>query len=199
MISERIRNGMLCGIFAAAFCVLPARAATLIVSDGELTGATGVIVEGASYDVTFAEGSCNSLFNGCTSFTFNTLSSAVAASQSLLDQVFLDGPHGNFDSLPDLTFGVDGGARRGDIFTPYGLTPTGNGALIGVARNGSTDLTLDGIESVSADTLSNPLSVYAVWSPSVSPIPEPEIYAMLGLGLGMMGWVGRRKKLQAAA
>lgn len=32
-----------------------------------------------------------------------------------------------------------------------------------------------------------------------SPIPEPEIYAMLGLGLGLMGWVGRRKKLQAAA
>jgi hypothetical protein len=31
-----------------------------------------------------------------------------------------------------------------------------------------------------------------------APIPEPEIYAMLGIGLGLMGWVGRRKKLQAA-
>jgi hypothetical protein len=30
------------------------------------------------------------------------------------------------------------------------------------------------------------------------PIPEPEIYAMLGIGLGLLGWVGRRKKLQAA-
>jgi hypothetical protein len=30
------------------------------------------------------------------------------------------------------------------------------------------------------------------------PIPEPEIYAMLGIGFGLLGWVGRRKKLQAA-
>jgi len=33
---------------------------------------------------------------------------------------------------------------------------------------------------------------------SVTPIPEPEIYAMLGVGLGLMGWVGRRRKQQAA-
>ncbi len=32
-----------------------------------------------------------------------------------------------------------------------------------------------------------------------TPVPEPEIYAMLGLGLGLMGWVGRRRKLQTAA
>jgi len=31
-----------------------------------------------------------------------------------------------------------------------------------------------------------------------APVPEPEIYAMMGLGLGLLGWVGRRKRLQAA-
>ena len=31
-----------------------------------------------------------------------------------------------------------------------------------------------------------------------APIPEPEIYAMMGMGLGLLGWVGRRRKLQAA-
>ena len=36
-------------------------------------------------------------------------------------------------------------------------------------------------------------------TPPVSPVPEPEIYAMFGLGLGLMGWVGRRKKLQKSA
>ncbi len=34
--------------------------------------------------------------------------------------------------------------------------------------------------------------------PVTNPIPEPEIYAMLGLGLGLMGWVGRRRKQQTA-
>lgn len=33
---------------------------------------------------------------------------------------------------------------------------------------------------------------------AVTAVPEPEIYAMVGLGLGMMGWVGRRRKQQAA-
>lgn len=31
-----------------------------------------------------------------------------------------------------------------------------------------------------------------------TPVPEPEIYAMMGLGLGLIGWVGRRKKLREA-
>jgi len=29
-------------------------------------------------------------------------------------------------------------------------------------------------------------------------IPEPEVYAMLAAGLGIMGWIGRRRRLQAA-
>lgn len=32
-----------------------------------------------------------------------------------------------------------------------------------------------------------------------SPVPEPEIYAMMGVGLALLGWVGRKKKLKAAA
>lgn len=31
-----------------------------------------------------------------------------------------------------------------------------------------------------------------------TPVPEPEIYAMLGLGLGLMGWVARRRMQQTA-
>lgn len=31
----------------------------------------------------------------------------------------------------------------------------------------------------------------------VAPIPEPEIYAMLGMGLGLLSWIGRRRKLLA--
>ena len=37
----------------------------------------------------------------------------------------------------------------------------------------------------------------ATYTPA-TPIPEPEIYAMMGLGLGLMGWVGRRRRQQGA-
>jgi len=38
-----------------------------------------------------------------------------------------------------------------------------------------------------------------VVSLNVAPIPEPEIYAMMLAGLGVLGFVARRKKLQVAA
>lgn len=47
--------------------------------------------------------------------------------------------------------------------------------------------------------LMNGVSLQNIQLTDVTPIPEPEIYAMMGVGLGLLGWVGRRKKLQAAA
>jgi hypothetical protein len=46
----------------------PAHAATQIVnSSGQLAGATGVLVNGTSYDVEFVDGACTNLFGGCDS------------------------------------------------------------------------------------------------------------------------------------
>ncbi len=72
--------------------------ALLVVSGGILTGAKGVDVGGTLYDVEFMDGTCVALFNGCdnpaTDLTFTTQADALAASQALLDQVFLDGGPG---------------------------------------------------------------------------------------------------------
>ena len=38
-------------------------------------------------------------------------------------------------------------------------------------------------------------SPFCDWPPVVSSVPEPETYAMFLAGLGMMGWMARRKKL----
>jgi hypothetical protein len=35
-------------------------------------------------------------------------------------------------------------------------------------------------------------------APVMTPVPEPEIYAMLGAGLGLMGWVARRRRQRNA-
>lgn len=73
----------------------------LLDNDGVLTGAKNVEIAGNHYDVKFAVGSCNSLFNNCdpSAFTFNTEATARQAAQALLDQVFIDGQAGQFDSV----------------------------------------------------------------------------------------------------
>jgi len=71
---------------------------------GILTGANGVDVGGALYDVTFSHGSCVDLYSGCdqlSDFTFTDGFDAVAASQALLDQVLV----GVYDSDPSRTRG----------------------------------------------------------------------------------------------
>ena len=89
---------------------LPAglQAATLNVVGGELIGASGVVVNGTSYNVRFVDGTCQELFGGCdepADFAFTRLAEAQIATQALLDQVFIDGPDGQFDSDPVLTAG----------------------------------------------------------------------------------------------
>jgi hypothetical protein len=87
----------------ALACAPGVSAATLTVTGGILTGATNVDVGGSFYDVVFVDGTCAAVFNGCddpTDFIFPTSATAVAASQALIDQVFLDGPLGQFDSNP---------------------------------------------------------------------------------------------------
>ena len=83
---------------------------TLVVNSGILEGATGVDVGGTDYDVTFMDGTCIDLFNGCdavSDFTFQTQAAAAQAATALLSSVLVDGPAGNFDTQPNLTLGCD--------------------------------------------------------------------------------------------
>ena len=83
-------------------------AALLVNASGILTGATGVNVGGTLYDVEFVDGTCAAVFTECdatSDLTFTTSAAALTAGQALLDQVFLDGSAGNFDTPPELTLG----------------------------------------------------------------------------------------------
>jgi len=81
-----------------------------------------------------------------------------------------------------ITVNKDSSIFSGTIFAPGGLViyhnpATFNGRIIAHAIDVHSDF-----------NISNPTLA----------VPEPEIYAMLGLGLGLMGWAGRRRKPQAA-
>jgi hypothetical protein len=187
----------------------PAHAATQIVNgSGQLTGATGVTVNGTSYDVEFVDGTCAALFGGCdnvSDFVFQNEADATAAIQALLDQVFTDGPAGQFDSDYSLTLGCDTNTTGGcTAMIPSETQPqyssvTGRG---GDNTDGSDYILWTGL-GLARDTGSDPFWVWARFTPSTAPpanpsVPEPSTWAMMLLGFGAIGFAARRRRALAA-
>lgn len=173
----------------------PAAAApTLLVDQGVLTGADGVLVDGVSYDVRFVEGSCSSLFAGCTNFAFTSQAAAMSASQALLDQVLINGGAGSFDSSPEMTFGC------ADLTFCYVLTPfiiTGpQVAVFGAVNNsqGSDVAAFIGPIGVDASTANITFETYAVWTQStVMSVPEGDTLS-LAMAAALAALLTRRRR-----
>ncbi len=187
---------------AALLTSASAQAATPVTVDvggtAILVGAIGVDVGGELYDVNFADGTCAGLFGGCddvSDFFFDNEADAVAASQALLDQVFINGPAGPFDAAPFLTVGCPGPAVFCDAVTPYGLTA--RNVLTGRASNSINEV-FDGAAALplvkTYDSVTGPLAngvTFAIWSPSI--IPEPSTALLMGLGLAGLARQRRRQ------
>lgn len=176
-----------------------ASAATLNVVSGILLGASGVIVDGRSYDVEFLDGTCVELYNGCDSgsdFAFETVAAAHLASRALLDQVLVDGPLGLFDTDPELTFGCPDGEDACQVRTPGALLFAGAAyADAATAVNhqlgaGTEDYAYELLFSVVHDTSPpNNSEVIAVWTPVSAPVPGPRILvapALLAMGVRIL-------------
>lgn len=174
---------------------------TLLVQDGKLTGANNVNVGGTLYNVTFQDGTCISVFKGCvqSEFVFTTPATASAAAQALLDQVFVDGPAGNFDTESNTTVGCTDlsncWTRVPQTSTAYQLyyvsainqfTPTGTRQGLSTPRS---------IAMLNDDTATSIYSNWAVFKLATpeSTVPEPGTIALLGLALAGMTVLRRRK------
>lgn len=149
-------------------------AVTWDIAGGQLMGANGVLVDGATYDVDFIDGTCIGVFNGCndaSDFAFSTSLAATSASQSLLDQVLLD-INGTdlFDSVTGLTFGLT--ESIGFLLTSYELS--GGNVNYVYASNASgtgTDRTGPGASEIGFDTGAAGIQggiwwVWAAWTPA---------------------------------
>ena len=185
----------------------PAGAAVQIVQNGLLTGATGVTVDGSTYDVEFLDGTCASVFSGCDSvsdFAFTTQASGLLAAQALLDQVFIDGAMGQFDTNTALTRGCP------DTSTPIcvALIPT-NFAFLGNYIEGSRagnntvnafdDVGLFGVPVATFNTFDGPNAANLTFarftlSSVTGSVPEPATWGMMLMGFGAMGVSLRRRR-----
>ncbi|MFA7604274.1 MAG: PEPxxWA-CTERM sorting domain-containing protein [Novosphingobium sp.] len=178
-----------------------ASAATLIVSGGILQGATDVDVNGAMYDVRFVDGTCQALFSGCdedADFIFRTKETARAAAQALLDQVLIDGPAGNFDSVPQLTAGCIDTYGFCLTIIPYKITHPGRTAataavwLENFVTSGG-DVIYDSIGAGTEDTAKFKFKNYVQFTPHYPPIPEPATWVTMIVGFGLVGTAMRRR------
>jgi hypothetical protein len=191
----------------AGLIATAAPAATLTLgAGGQLLGASGVVVGGVSYDVSFVDGTCAGLYGGCDAtadFTFNTIAQAHAASTALVSQVY--NAAAATDADPTLTRGCESsgyfylGARFASCYalTPFGFTMGGQVATH-VALNDirdsfdlpgapDTQFVIERLQSMAGTSGTGAVNTFAVWSragsggPSPTPAPASALLAALGL------------------
>jgi hypothetical protein len=189
---------ILAGALAVSFSLsgAPALAATQIVDGGgNLTGATGVLINGSVYTVDFVDGTCSSVFGGssaaCDStsnLAFTNFTDAETAAQALLDQVFLDTGLGQFDSNYTLT----NGCATNSAQACYAKIPYAAGLSANAINSNTTDSVNLALTSTGNTSTDNQF-VYARFTLTGS-VPEPSTWAMMLVGFGALGFAMRRQR-----
>lgn len=160
----------------------------------KITGAKNVLVLGSYYDVVLTD-----VFVPPPAFSDRTFSDA--ASLALIAQVFVSDAPFLLDSTPVASIGCSYGticrhqtfySMGNGLFnsaTAYNLGDDGNDFWIPIAYEGDATAQQNWINSDGATG--------TVWI-AVTAVPEPETYALMLAGLGIMGTVARRRKAKLA-
>lgn len=203
MLLGRVKQNLMAGAFVACagLAASDTDAAVLTVIDGQLAGAQNVEIDGALYDVSFSSDSCIAVFGGCneaSDFAFTTVLAAKAAAQALIDQVFLDGPEGLFDTDVSATLGCEAGADCLAII-PFDVVGAGPWPVQRTfARNSNDedfDAAVSGAGGAEADSVLSDHRVWAVFTATGigDEIPTPGMVSLLVLGLAGIA-LARRKR-----
>lgn len=154
----------------------------------------GVLASNGSFDETVTLSLSGNFLNFNETFTF---------------QVAETGTDVNLD-FGSFLYQSNTGWLAYDQFSLGGVASSG----LAIAGSGNNTFTISGADLVAGQSYSftisgsrnknsDPKNVsvvqYGVGYSAVSPVPEPETYALMLAGLGVVGWAARRRKLAASA
>ena len=166
----KTKHFIACVVAFAPVCAFSANLGTLDLSTGS-AGFTNTPIGGAFTDTLSFILTTSSVANG-------SLTSAVNGSQDVdFTSIQLSGPSGSFSLVQS----------SGDPVEVWSLPAAGVSLT-----PGTYTLSLTGVNSASGGSYGGNFAVTAL------AVPEPESYVMLLAGLGLMGFVGRRRKHKAA-
>jgi len=174
---------------------------TLLIENdtGKLAGAENIDVDGTLFDVTFAEGDCIAIYNGCdeaADFELTSEQEALAAAQALIDQVFLNIPEGDFDTIADLTFGCD---TAEPCSSQIDFEPFDSQFILDIVLSINFPGTLDFVFTSSAfgpdfDSGTDDEVTNAVFTLSPTSVTEPSVLVLFAAGLFGLAMSARRRR-----
>lgn len=165
---------------------------------GILTGVNNVLVDGSNYDVTFAEGTCASVFGVCDAahFAFTTHTASTDASAALLSAI--DAPT-DFDESKIFGCAPAAGCTTR---TPFGINVFSPNTVAAGYEQDCLPVPFvcaDSVGPADFDSVQSGFDTtglaenWAIWTPTAS-VPEPPTETMLGLGLLALVFIRRRKR-----